>query len=186
MRNPEEFNETNASQEAESIIRDNRSFTEDAVVEAAEDILKNSDKDSTVINVELDGELFEFLSTVYAEQAQLEQAGYNSETFFENSSTSPVYESAGATLSSKFDLLGILRDINPTNTPLTLREIQLINRQLIDVIARLKELNDTTRLEIYQKLYRSLYRAFLKATESDSIIRRDLIERIIIELEKSK
>jgi len=185
MRNLEELDETNVLAEAESIIRDNRSFTEDAVVEAAYDILENSEKDSTVVNVELDDELFEFVSTVYAEQAQLEQAGDNYQIGSKISITSPVYESAGATLSSKFDLLARIRNINPIKTPLTLREIHLINRQLTDVIARLKILNDTARLKIYKELYRSLNEAFLKATESDSIIRHDLIEGII-ELEKSK
>lgn len=185
MRHPEGLDPRDILAEAESIIAENRTFTETVVLEAAEDIIKDYDKDSAVVNVDLDDEMLEFLLSVYAEESQMDQLSQEDEAVSLDSISNPDYESANTALASKLDLIRRIRGINPGKTPLTLREIHLINAQLIKVIDYLKSSDDISRLSLYQGLYRSLNNAFLTAAESTPRIKNDLIENII-DLEKTK
>ena len=185
MFRPEDLNPAEAIAAAERILKDDRAFNGNTVVSAAEEVIDDFSKDSSAINVDLNAEMIEFLSSVCAEENLLENQSPEGENVLENVGTLAAEESASATLLSKFETITRLYERFPGTTRLTLREIRLINEQLLKVISELKEIGDKTRLKRYRGLYRSLNGAFLQAAEKDTVIKNDLIEGII-DLEKSR
>lgn len=143
------------------------------IVEAAEQIATSSE--NTAVEIDLDPETLEILETMYFERLLTDEIDLDGEALPDPADM--LDEGANATMFKKFDTLFDTAYLGSTAT-LSVRETEVINRDLIDTITRLREAGDTDRENTFQRLYIRLNAALTEASQSNVVFRREYLLRV--------
>lgn len=181
MHHSERLSPRQVVKEAEAILKEDRDFTGLNAVSAAEEIVGNFKSESPILEVDLQPETLEFLSTVYAEQAISEQS--RSESLNTNEAAElpdpTIGEGIAAVLFSKLETIRSLQTRFPGATRLTLREARVIVRDLSNTIAALKKSGDIEQLKMYRNFYRTIKNVFNEAIKKSPEVDQAELEGVI-------